>query len=497
MPPFDPRPLRAGLATLAGALALAACSESISAPAAPGAAQWSTASSSSTGIPTGRTIVVFNDTASVPEAGLALITQLGGTVATTWDDIGVAIATGLPAEALVTLQASDLVRAVGNDRIVNWLPGLRVGGAVEESDVGAVSHSDPRNARYFADGTQWNMRVIGADKAWVAGIQGTPTTRVAILDTGIDYDHRELRGLVDLAASASFTSLIVAEAGLEASLPVEPQYPGDHPFMDNHFHGSHVASTVASNSISVAPVAPHVTLIAVKVLNFQGSGSFESVAAGIRHAAGPADADVINMSLGAEVEPGEEGVPALLELMARVIRAAEKNGTIVISAAGNSGLDLDAGTVVATPCEQSTVCVSATGPLLQQNFDQPATYTNYGITAIEVAAPGGNATDAEGGYVNQDLIIGACSRRASEATLNVCRANTDGVAYFYAYAAGTSMASPHAAGTAALIKAQNPTLSVMGLRARLLQTADDVGIAGRDVYSNYGRINAWRAVGGK
>src|SRR5690348_15950031 len=121
------------------------------------------------------------------------------------------------------------------------------------------------------------------------------------------------------------------------------------------------------------------------------------------------------------------GAKELLELMSRVIKDAERNGTIVISAAGNDAINLDQGTLVSTPCEESTICVSATGPLLQQNFDQPASHTNYGITAVDVAAPGGNA-DPGGDtnkYQNEDLIIGACSRRASDQTLAVCRTNTD------------------------------------------------------------------------
>ncbi|MFL5638751.1 MAG: S8 family serine peptidase [Gemmatimonadaceae bacterium] len=447
----------------------------------------------SSGVPTGKTVVVFNDTSAIPQAGLNLITSLGGVVTKRWDDVGVAFVTGLSAAGASTLRASNLVAAVGNDRILNWLPGVKAAGAVQ-GDATLVTRKDPWTARYYVDGTQWGMRVIGADKAWAAGFQGSPTTRVAIVDTGIDYGHRELNGLVDRAASTSFANIIVGEAGVEASVPVEPQYPGDEPYMDNHFHGTHVAATVASNNISVAGVAPKVTLIAVKVLSFTGSGSFESVASGIRHAAGPANADVINMSLGAEVEPAEEGVPALLELMRRVIKWAEKQGTLVVSAAGNSSLNLDEGTVVATPCEQSSICVSATGPLLQQNFDQHATYTNYGSTAIHVAAPGGNASD-DGNYVNQDLIISACSRRASEQTLNVCRANTDGVVYFYAYAAGTSMATPHVVGEAALIKSANPLLSVSGLRSKILRTADDVQEPGRDIYTNWGRINAAKALG--
>jgi subtilisin family serine protease len=404
---------------------------------------------------------------------------------------------GLSASALTSLSANSLIAAVGNDRILNWLPRVSVRGVVK-GDVTAVPQNNPANATYFADGTQWNMKIIGADKAWAAGKQGLPSTRVAIVDTGIDYGHREIRTLVDLAASRSFANLIVgvADGVPEIDAPIEPQLPVDSPFMDNHFHGTHVASTVASNNISVASIAPDITLIAVKVLSMTGSGSFESVASGIRYAADSANADVINMSLGAEVEPGEDGVPALLELMKRVIHEAEKQGTIVISAAGNSSLNLDVGTVVATPCEQSTMCVSATGPLLQQNFDQPATYTNFGITAIDVAAPGGNADpNDDTKYQNEDLIIGACSRRASDQTLVVCRTNTDGVEYFYAYAAGTSMATPHVSGEAAMIKSYFPTLSPAGVRNKIISNADDIGTKGRDVYSNYGRINVARALG--
>lgn len=448
---------------------------------------------SASGIPTGKTIVVFKDTAAIPDAGLSLITLSGGVVTKRWDDMGVAFVTGLSASAVANLRASSLVQAVGGDRIVSWLPPMRIGGAVQ-GDITALANEDPTQARYYADGTQWNMRIIGADKAWAAGYKGTPATRVAIVDTGIDYGHRELVGLVDKAASTSFASIIVSESGVDANVPVEPQLPGDEPYMDNHFHGTHVAATVASNNISVAGIAPHITLIAVKVLSMTGFGSFESVASGIRYAAEKANADVINMSLGANVEPAEDGVPALLELMSRVVKYAEKQGTIVISAAGNDALNLDVGSVVSTPCEQSTICVSATGPLMQQNFDQHAEYTNYGISAIDVAAPGGNASDTAD-YVNQDLIISACSRRASEQTLNICRANTDGVAYFYAYAAGTSMATPHVVGEAALLKSANPLLSVNGLKSKILHSADDVQAVGRDAYTNWGRINAAKALG--
>lgn len=450
------------------------------------------------GVPTGKVVVVFKDTASIPAAGLALINSLGGVVTERWDNIGVAFVGALSVDALTSLRASDLVKSVGADRYINWLPKTTVR-VVQAQDVLALPSNNPANATYFKNGTQWDMRVIQADKAWAAGKEGLHSTRVAIVDTGIDYGHRELRTLVDLSASRSFsnTTYVGAEAGYDLyEAPLDPQLAGDSAFMDNHFHGSHVASTVASNNISVGSIAPDVTLIAVKVLNFQGTGSFEGVASGIRYAAADANADVINMSLGAMVDPAEDGVPALLELMSRVIKDAEKQGTIVITAAGNDSYNLDQGTLVSTPCEQATVCVSATGPLLQQNFDQPAFYTNYGLSAIEVAAPGGNADpNDDTKYQNEDLIIGACSRRASDQTLAVCRTNTDGVQYFYAFAAGTSMASPHVAAEAALIKSYNPFLSVSGIKSKILGATDDIGVKGRDIYSNYGRINIAKALG--
>jgi len=484
---------RPTVSLIAAAALVAACSES---PTAPELATGPRPQANLTsGISLPRVVVVFKDTSGVPAQGLALIASLGGTVSGSFGDIGVAFVDGLSAATLAQVRASALVAGASYDRLLNWIPNVHAVAPVDAGSAIAIA-GDPWNARYFADGTEWGMRIIQADKAWRAGLLGTPSTRVAIVDTGIDYGNRELVGLVDLAASASFSSLIADAAGNEVVVPVEPQLPGDAPYMDNHFHGTHVASTVAANAISVAGVTQHSTLIAVKVLNFQGSGTFESVASGIRYAAGVARANVINMSLGAEVDGNEDGVPALLELMKRTVKYAEKQGTIVISAAGNSSLNLDVGSVVATPCEQSTICVSATGPLLQQNFDQPAFYTNYGITAIHVAAPGGNADpNDDTKYQTEDLIIGACSRRTSEPGLAPCRASTQGVAYFYAYAAGTSMATPHTAGLAALIRSVQPTLSVKGLRDKILKTADDIGAAGRDVYSNYGRINAWKAVG--
>src|SRR5215210_644869 len=83
------------------------------------------------GIPTGKTVVIFKDTSSIPLAGIALLNSLGGTVTKRWDNIGVAFVSGLSTSALTTLSASSLIASVGQDRILNWLPKIRKAGAVQ------------------------------------------------------------------------------------------------------------------------------------------------------------------------------------------------------------------------------------------------------------------------------------------------------------------------------------------------------------------------------
>jgi subtilisin family serine protease len=262
--------------------------------------------------------------------------------------------------------------------------------------------------------------------------------------------------------------------------------------MDYHFHGTHVSSSVVTNNITVAGVAPNVRLVGVKVLTAAGSGLFEWSIEGITYAA-DRGVHVLNMSLGAEVDG--EADAALIEALRRAVQYAESKGSIVIAAAGNDSRNLDdPATGVYVPCEVASICVSATGPLLQQSFDQPADYTNYGITAIDLAAPGGNASDTLA-YQNEDLILGACSTRATNGTLVVCR--TSGInGYYYAYAAGTSMATPHVSGAAAMIRSQSPSIPVHALVRKILHHADDIGTPGPDIYSNNGRLNLYRSLTG-
>ena len=415
---------------------------------------------------------------------------LGGVVTSRHDAIGVLFATGLGADALATLRASDLVLDAGPDYSLDWLPNVVVGDAVGlEDDATPNTHNPERASRLTS--WQWGPQRIAATDAWRAGYRGSPSVKVSILDTGIDPFHRELRGLVDISLSRSF-------------VPAEPT------FDDLHFHGTHVASTVATNSVTVAGIAPHVTLVAVKVLSFLGSGTFEGVIGGIMYAA-DIGSNIINMSLGAEFDRRLEGAKALIEAMRRSVQYAQARNTLVVSAAGNSSINLDdAGApIVALPCMVSHLCVSATGPLngqfdasgpiLTDNHDQPAYYTNYGFSAIEVAAPGGNANPedpdrSQGTWRVEDLVAGACAGRST--LVPQCAVNNDVVA-FYVFAGGTSMATPHVSGAAALISSQyGGMLSYEDLVRRLTSYADDILAPGPDIYSNYGRINVLRAIQG-
>jgi lantibiotic leader peptide-processing serine protease len=464
---------------LTSIVALTACADDATGPAAPPAdEQVAGAQAALTGDAGVRAIVVFEENA-VPAGAIAAITAAGGVVTRRLDVIGVAFVTVPSSAALGSLRTIGGVSLVGTDRMTDFLRGLRVGGAVAGAarKIEPGQPTDPTRAGRWE--YQWNMRQIQADRAWAAGYFGSPSIRVGILDTGIDYTNRELNGRVDLTLSTSISP--------------EPVGPGEHPVMDYHFHGTHVGSSVVTNNITVAGVAPNVTLVGVKVLSAAGSGLFEWSIAGIVYAADQG-VRILNMSLGAEVDGQADA--ALIESIRRAVGYAESRGAIVIAAAGNDGYDLDDPRHgVYVPCEVATVCVSATGPLMQQNFDQPAGYTNYGLTAIDVAAPGGNASDTEE-YVSQDLILGACSTRTTQPTLALCR--TSGIdGYYYAYAAGTSMAAPHVAGLAAMILSQSPGIRVHTLRNKILNHADDINEPGPDRYSNHGRINVFRSLTGR
>ncbi|HEY6139281.1 MAG TPA: S8 family serine peptidase [Thermoanaerobaculia bacterium] len=413
----------------------------------------------------------------VPAGFAASVAALGGTV-TSSHDAGIAAVSGLDDAAAAQLGRDSNVAEIQPDAILS-LPSESVAASEQAyiSDPSIDSPSNPAAAFFFP--RQWHLRAVGANIGWAAGRRGSAGVTVAICDTGIDYLHPDLQGRVDLARSKSF---IPSDDALAAVL-----FPTRNPITDLHFHGTHVAATVSSNALAAAGMTSGVTLIGVKVLGRTGSGPFSAIFNGMLWAADHG-ADVINMSLGTDFPRAHNG--QFRGFYNRIFNYVERKGTLIVVAAGNDAIDLDHdGNNFNANCNApNVVCVSATGPTAAAgvngpwtNVDAPAFYTNYGRSAINVAAPGGNS----GGAVWE-----ACSSSTTVSSLLVCRTGT-----FVVGLLGTSMATPHVAGLAALVVENVGHNKPSQVKAVLQQTADDLGQPGTDPFYGKGRINVPRAEG--
>lgn len=416
-------------------------------------------------------IVMINGSGISPSFKAA-VARLGGSIVSSHEGAGIAVVSGLSDRALAQLGKEKSVGVAMRDVEAQVVPNYSDVSA-EEAFVGEESQSAPQTAFFFP--RQWHLRAISADQAWAAGYLGSPDVTVAILDTGISYIVPDLVGRVDLTRSKSF---VASDDALVAAY-----FPGMHPITDLHYHGTHVAATVSSNALVGAGVTSNTTLFGVKVLDVYGRGTFSNTINGVLYAADQG-ADVINMSLGGGFEKAGNG--QAVSLINRIMNYAYRQGTLVVVSAGNDGLDLDHdGNLYKTYCTApNVVCVSATGPTNYSvngpwaNIDAPAYYTNFGRSAISVAAPGGN----------ESYVYEACSKTSLQ--IPICRTGN-----FILGLAGTSMASPHAAGVAALITSIVGPNNPAQVRAILEQTADDLGQPGTDPFYGKGRVSAKHAVG--
>ena len=439
----------------------------------------------------GQHVVVFKGN-GIPDGFAAQVAALGGTVTFAHAGVGFAIVSGL-GDAAAAAQVGGLggVSAVQADEVFQ----LESTAAPAEAtfELAGQSQADPATAARY--GFQWNMRLINADDAWAAGKLGSPGVTVAILDSGLDYDAPDLNGLVDLSRSASF---VPSDDAITAAY-----FPDRHPINDYNGHGTNVATQVSSKAVALAGVTSRTTLIGVKVLGANNGGSLAGILAGLTWAADQ-DADIANMSLGGVF--AKTGSGAFVGLIHRTLAYASRQGMLVVVSAGNLGSDLDHdGNSMALYCGvPHVVCVSSVGPVTGMlDQDAPAFYTNFGRSAISVAAPGGSV-DRPGavsprpwGSDFASWVWSLCARHritgftATGAPITPCAAgnNLRGLI-------GTSQATPHVTGLAALLMAEHGySNQPAALKHAIERSALDLGATSTDPYYGRGRIDVARALG--
>lgn len=430
----------------------------------------------------GNTVRYISDYRGDPDAAVDAVAASGGTLVAIYSQIGILVAeSGNPGFA-AALGARPNFNYVEEDQIVQWVPpsGVEVSDFTLDNVGDPVTAGPPGSAAFLS--RQWNLFTTQTNLAWNVTL-GSVDVKVAILDTGICTHHPEMAGKLDAAQSASFVP-----AANECPDTVAPACaPGACPaWEDRNFHGTHVASIVSSNNLGTASIAPNVRLRAVKVLNCQGSGAFSWVIAGIIYATNSGN-DVINMSLGASGT--KEGAGHLIDALNKAVNYAETQGVLVVSAAGNEGIDLDhSGNITSIPCQSgSGLCVAAT-----TRNDSLATFSNHGVSAALISAPGGGNPVAPFPAENDNrFILGPCGRHST--VVPVC-----GTSNFYVFVQGTGQATAHVSGAAALVDSVSPGgpgfRRASQLRDALLQNVDDLGPYGTDNIYGRGRLNVFRAV---
>ena len=446
-----------------GALALAAliasaCSDAVSPPetsvAPPALSRVGSPSSS-------RHVMDFDS--GIPADLAARVAAKGGKLVRVDEGIGMAVTSGLSdADADAIAGSANTSR----DLEARWVPTLEeMKGSVVTATPMALIPSEnataksPLSAFFYVTGQQWDMQQIHADAAWAQGRTGSPSIRVAILDSGLDPDHIDQNGtVIDQATSTFFTPSLSPEPG--------PRW------MDDQFHGTHVGGTVTTNNIGTAGTVPNVTLVAVKVLNAAGNGSFADIISGIYYATN-VHVQVINMSLGAYFQKGGRDAAHLIRDLTKAINYAHAHGVLVVSSAGNDNIDLQHDkNFISVPCEVGVqMCVSSTGVT-----DTKASYSNYGTNAINVAAPGGDF---------DRFVLGPCSSHSIDPALAACKTRNR-----YLNVIGTSQAAPHVSGLGAYLDSQfGGTLNASQMITSIQQHADDLGKPGADAFYGKGRIN--------
>jgi subtilisin family serine protease len=368
------------------------------------------------------------------------VTRAGGQVYATYDEIGVIVAHSAQPAFAATIRTAA---------------GVQQAGATRTSDVPAaaanpqIPPAPPQTGGQQPETERADMTQIGADSAWTKN-PGSKKVTVAVLDTGVDDQHPDLKANFDPAKSASCAyGKVDTRAG--AWRPV-----GDH--------GTHVAGTIAAakDGKGMVGVAPGVKVSSIRVAE-AGSELFfpENTVCSFMFAAAKG-VDVTNNSYYVDpwmfVCPNQPDQAAILEAVKRSVAYAEGKGVLNIAAAGNEDYDLANKTTDASSPNDST---PANRPVANDCLDLPAELP--GVVSVSAV----DSTNAKAGFSN----FGAGKIHLGAPGTDVYSTVPGGD---YASNSGTSMASPHVAGVAGLLASVHPGDSPADLRKKLATQADDL-----------------------
>ncbi|WP_328527553.1 S8 family serine peptidase [Nocardioides sp. NBC_00368] len=379
-------------------------------------------------------------------------------------------------------------------------------------------------------GLQWDMKQIHAADA--NKTERGKGVRVGILDTGVDGSHPDIAPNFDANLSRNFTTDIPVDAnGANVDGPCEDEPDAsceDAADVDENGHGTHVASTIASpvNGVGITGVAPEADIVNLRAGQDSGYFFLQPSVDALTYA-GRNGIDVVNMSYYVDPwlfnctnHPADSAADqaeqvTIITAMQRALDYARARGVTLIAAAGNQAIDytkpqtdasspdyasepgeaayvrdlLDPESCVSMPTEgNGVIAVSATGPSERKSY-----YSSYGNGFVDVAAPGGDGYDTADGKRDfaanilaaypYDLAVadGAIDPATGEVVVPWAVADcSSGECSYYQYLQGTSMASPHAAGVAALIVGEygsrdrsGKTLSPAKVEKILLKSATD------------------------
>lgn len=431
-----------------------------------------------------RYIILIKEGRNIPAAYLKeLVKNAGGVEVRKLTEVNMAIAVSRNTDFPIKIAKDARIQSVA-EVAVQSLPQVVIS-EVESSNapISTVSTAPPLerlNAPTVADdlyfrGLLWGINRVKAPAAWLAGVTGSHNTVVAVIDTGIATNHPDLAP--NIVHTACYTS-----AGSNTDGACNP-----YPSLSDH--GTHVAGTIAAafGRGLVVGVGPNLGLASYNTFeNIPGCGvcNFNDSRWAAMIDAANRGYKVINMSLGYTAQIGGQGSQELATFLAaekRVVNYVNQSGTTIVAAAGNSALNLN-GTIVSEPGDRPGIInVGATGirPTPRYPFsgayDIRAFYSNTGA-ALTVAAPGGDCgqTDECNPATRPQNWFEYLVLSTIVAPNPTCAA-TASCPIGYGWKAGTSMASPHAAGVAALIKDQNPEFNPQQVAAKLGQTTEKLG----------------------